>query len=476
MLFHSLDFALLLIATLIIFYFFPPKTRIYLLSLSDILFYIVSGVEYLLLFIVVSAIVYFCALRMIFDSHYKKIYLWTGILIALSNLIFFKYIGFILTNINHILHLNLFQGNILLSHLILPIGISFYTFQLVAYLVDVFKEKIEPCRSILTFWVFVSFFGHLIAGPIMRGKVYLPQIEKIEYKSFQIENMKYGFYYIVLGLIKKTIFADTLAPKVDFYFSQTANLNSLEGWFAAYLFAFQLYFDFSAYSDMAVGIGRLFGLKLDVNFRTPYISANATEFWKRWHITLSNWIKDYVYIPLGGSRKGLFFQCLFIIAAMTVSGIWHGASWTFVIWGLYHGLLITGHKIYTVLTKNLHPSYTKGLFYKVFSVVLFFQLTTIGWVFFRVNNINEAFALVCRMIKLSHLDYHPVYLTYFLFIALLYLLHLAEYFLTIHRKSLVFFWDKYVPEYLRAAIYTIILLVLILFIKTEQNTFIYFQF
>jgi len=475
MLFHSFDFALLLTIPLIIFYLFPSRIRIYLLTFSDILFYIVSGVEYLILFIIVSSIVYFCALK-INNCRHGKIYFWIAILITVSNLIFFKYTGFILANAGHLLHLNLLEKTTFLSHIILPIGISFYTFQLVAYLVDVSKKKIKPCRNILIFWVFVSFFGHLIAGPIMRGKDFLPQIENVVYNKFQIENIKSGFYYIVLGLIKKTVFADTLAPKVDFYFSQTANLSSLDGWFAAYLFAFQIYFDFSAYSDMAVGIGRLFGLKLDVNFRTPYISANATEFWKRWHITLSTWIRDYVYIPLGGSRKGLFLQCLFIIAAMAVSGLWHGASWTFVIWGLYHGLLITGHKLYMVLTNSRQPGFKKSLPYKVICVALFFQLTTIGWVFFRVNNINDALDLLWKMVTLSHFEYNPVYLLYFSFVLLLFLLHVAEYYFTIHKGSLALFWGKYMPHYLRAAIYLIILVVLVLFTKTEQNAFIYFQF
>lgn len=466
MLFHSFDFALFLVITLLAFYLFPSRARIYLLLLADILFYAVTGIEYLALFILISVIVYFCALKV--GSRYGRAYLWLGILIAACNLVFFKYTDFILENVG--------RESTLTVHLILPLGISFYTFRLIAYLVDVARKEIEPCRSILVFWVFVSFFGCLIAGPIMRGKSFLPQIEKIRQNSFQMENIKHGSYYIVLGLIKKIVFADSLTPKVDFYFSQIANLNSLDGWFAAYLFAFQIYFDFSAYSDMAVGISRLFGLKLDINFKTPYISANAAEFWKRWHITLSSWIRDYIYIPLGGSRKGIFLQYLFIIAAMAVSGLWHGAAWTFVLWGVYHGLLSVGHKIFTVLTKKARSSFAGSFTCRIVSVFLFFQFTVVGWVFFRAGNINEAFSLIYSMVSFSRLDYDPVYLFYFLFIAFLYLLHWAEYYLTARKDTLLSFWEENVPDYLRAAVCTIVLLGLILFIRTEQNTFIYFQF
>jgi len=310
----------------------------------------------------------------------------------------------------------------------------------------------------------------------MRGKDFLPQLENTLFSRFNHEDIKIGFYYIILGLTKKIILADTLAPRVDYYFSNIAHLNTFDAWFAAYLFAFQLYFDFSAYSDMAVGIGRLFGLRLSINFMTPYISPNATEFWKRWHITLSSWIKDYIYIPLGGSRKGLVLQCLFMITAMAVSGLWHGAAWTFVIWGIYHGLLLVGHKVLATLNKNRQMNQKGITLSRIVSVFFFFQLTVIGWVFFRAETIGEGFQLIVLMLTFSQVEYNQVYLLYFSFIALLYVLHLLEYLLITHRKALVHFWENKVPAGVRAAFYVLLMIILVLCIKTEENSFIYFQF
>lgn len=473
MLFNSLEFFLFLGLALIVFYLLP-KTRLYLIVVADVLFYGLFGLQYLFLFLLMTTLIYLCALKT--ASSRSRFFFWAGLLTAVLNLIFFKYTGFILNNVRYLFHLQIPWDGAFLAHIALPVGISFYTFQLISYLVDVKRGKIAPCRSFLDFWVFVSFFSHVIAGPILRGHVFLPQLRDFNKKKILPEHIKYGLYYILFGLVKKIVFADTLAPKVDYYFSQAAALNSLDAWFAAYLFAFQIYFDFSAYSDIAVGVGRLFGLRLPFNFKTPYLSGNATEFWKRWHITLSSWIKDYIYIPLGGSRKGLALQILFIIVSMTVSGIWHGAAWTFVAWGLYYGLLIAGHKLYLTWLTKTQPAFGRSLAGRIVSVIIFFQVTAIGWVLFRAKNFSDAAGMIWKMVSFSQLSLQKSYVLYFGFILFLYALHIIEHYLISNKVVLANWWESHFPPYVRAAVYTVVIFLLILFTKTAKSTFIYLQF
>ena len=473
MLFHSFEFIFLLIITLALFYFFPKK-RLWMLAVANLVFYGVSGVGYLAIFLSVSLITYFCSRKL--SSPNGKIYYLIAIIINLSNLVFFKYTGFILKNIEIFFNIHFQWQDALLAKIILPVGISFYTFQLIAYIVDVWRKDIEPCKSFVEFWVFIAFFAQLIAGPIMRGEEFLPQVEKLNEIRYKEANIKYGLYYIAMGMTKKLAFADVLAPRVQYYFGQASQLGTLDSWFAAYLFAFQIYFDFSSYSEIAIGIGHLFGLKMAINFKTPYLSGNASEFWKRWHITLSSWIKDYIYIPLGGSRKGFFMQCIFLLTAMSLSGLWHGAAWGFIVWGVYHGLLSAAHKIYNRVLKNKDLAFTKSKVYKWISVFVFFQLTTIGWVFFRAETLQDAIHMIWRMVSLTDIRFSSRYIIYFGFIALLWVLHFIEYEVRKKANKLLDIWRGYCPDYIRAAAYVMIFIILVMFTQTEQSSFIYFQF
>lgn len=310
----------------------------------------------------------------------------------------------------------------------------------------------------------------------MRGEEFLPQVKRLREIKYDENNIRYGLYYIVMGMTKKLIFADILAPKVQYYFGQASQLGTLDSWFAAYLFAFQIYFDFSSYSEIAVGVGHLFGLQMAINFKTPYLSGNASEFWKRWHITLSTWIRDYIYIPLGGSRKGFHMQCIFLLTAMALSGLWHGAAWGFIVWGIYHGLLSVGHKIYGRILKNRESIFVKSKIYKWLTVFVFFQLTTIGWVFFRTESLRDAIHMIWKMVSLSDIRFSKIYILYFGFIALLWLLHLAEFAIRRNAYRLVSAWRTYCPDYIRAATYVMIFIILIMFTQREQSSFIYFQF
>lgn len=473
MLFHSFEFMSLLIITFSLYYLFPRK-RLGLLAVANLVFYSVSGIGYLLIFLGVSAITYYCSIKL--KAAHGKLFYSFGIFVNFANLAFFKYTGFILKNVEAALGVHFPWQDTLLAKIILPVGISFYTFQLVAYLVDVKREEIVPCESFVKFWVFISFFAQLIAGPIMRGKEFLPQITLLNKIKYKEDNIRIGLSYIAMGLAKKLMFSDILSPRVEYYFAQANQLGTLDAWFAAYLFAFQIYFDFSSYSEIAVGVGKLFGFDMTINFRTPYLSGSPSEFWKRWHITLSSWIKDYLYIPMGGSKRGFPLQCLFLLIAMTLSGLWHGAAWSFIIWGIYHGLLSVLHKLYARWKHHRNPPFVHHRWYTWATIFMFFQLTTIGWVFFRAENLSHALHMVKVMLTFSHFSFSSVYLLYFGFIGCLWLLHLVEYQVRKNALSLMAIWRTYFPDYVRAAAYVIVFLILIMFTQGEQSTFIYFQF
>ena len=342
MLFHTPEFFFLLLILFPI-YWLIPSLRLLVLGIGNAIFYGWAGIGYLILFLSMSLFTY--AVSLALEKYKKKSILAIGIIINVLNLMFFKYSVFLLENIEYLSGMDLIAPESIWTKIILPIGISFYTFQLIAYIVDVYKDQIKPTKSFLQFWVFISFFGQLVAGPIMRGNEFFPQIQQLKKVKLTVSYIKFGVFFIILGLIKKVAIADLVSPMVGGYFN-TPVISTAEAWIGAYLFGFQIYADFSAYSDIALGLGYLFGFKLAINFKTPYLSASPTEFWRRWHITLSNWIRDYIYIPLGGSRKGRIRTDVNLLAAMLISGLCHGAMWTFVIWGGIHGLMLIAHKLY----------------------------------------------------------------------------------------------------------------------------------
>ncbi|GIP33223.1 MBOAT family protein [Paenibacillus sp. J2TS4] len=474
MLFHTPEFMVLMITTMILYYLLPNR-RIFLLSIANVIFYAVAGIGHLFVFIAVSIFTYYCS-KMLRGKH-GKAFLAAAVLVNVFNLVFFKYTIFLLRSMEQLLSIQLLTENSFWLTIVLPIGISFYTFQMIAYVVDIYKGKINPSRTLLEFWVFIAYFASLIAGPIMRGQELLPQVENIRSIRFDHRNMRIGAAFLGLGLFKKIVLADYISGYVDTFFSRTAELTGAEGWVAIYLFAFQIFFDFAAYSEMAVGIGYLFGIKLVNNFQTPYLSTNATEFWRRWHITLSSFIRDYIYIPLGGSRKGKIRQYVNLFLAMTISGIWHGAAWTFMIWGMFHGALLIGHKLYNKGKERLGlTKLDSSKIYHVFAVIVFFHLTCIGWVFFRVSGFQNAVSLLQRMLTPEAFLFPKELHKYLLVVVVLYLLHIVEYYLFTHASKLSRVWHVRFPAPVRAVVYTVIITVFILLLRTEQNTFIYFQF
>ena len=472
MLFHTPEFIFLMIIALVPYYYLP-KLRLYILAVFDIIFYSIGGIGYLALFVFITSATYLLAWKL--QEEGKKYYLWLAICLNVANLVFFKYTFFILANLGKLFTLPLLNQNSFFQHLLLPIGISFYTFELIAYIVDVYLGKIPPARSWMVFWVFISFFPHRVAGPIMRGKELIAQVDNLP--AIAVGNTtSLGLAYLAMGLLKKIIIADYIAVWANNFFAAGSGLNSTGAWVAAYLYTFQIYYDFSAYSEMAVGISYLFGIKLALNFKTPYLSANATEFWKRWHITLSEWIRDYIYIPLGGSWYGSGRKYLNLFIAMAISGLWHGAAWTFVIWGMYHGILLIIHNIYGKWAKpQWLDRFSNTRFYHTLSIVVFFQFVCIGWVFFRVDGIANAARIVLKMLMFNPLHFDTNLVKYLAVIVFLFILHIVEKWGRQNYHQLAEVWQRFLPAPIRALAYTMFIIILIISVKT-QSSFIYFQF
>jgi alginate O-acetyltransferase complex protein AlgI len=473
MFFQTPEFFFCLFVVIAIYYLLP-RGRMVLLAAVSLAFYALAGLGPAALFVGITIANYYLG-RALLGPHKKQL-LWAGIILNVANLVFFKYTLFFLSIAEKVLHISLLPKIPFVADLVLPVGISFYTFQFISYLVDVYQQKIPPSQNLLVFWVFGSFFPHVVSGPIMRGGELIPQLEQIGTLEIR-QNIRLGLGYLAMGLFKKLLIADYIAVYANNFFAGSASLGTVETWIAAYLYTFQLYFDFSAYSEMAVGIAYLFGIKLNLNFKTPYLSANATEFWRRWHITLSTWIRDYIYIPLGGSRRGELRKYLNLFLAMSISGLWHGAAFTFVIWGMYHGLLIIAHNIYRKFKVCLGlKRFFNSPAYRFISIFIFFHLTCIGWVFFRATSLQQALQMVHRMVIPYQLNFSAYTGKFLLLIAGLYLLHIMENWVRAHAQQLAVAWERLFPAPLRALAYTAFILVLIIFSQGQTSEFIYFKF
>jgi alginate O-acetyltransferase complex protein AlgI len=274
--------------------------------------------------------------------------------------------------------------------ILLPLGISFYTFEAISYIVDVYTGRVKPFTSLRDYWLYILFFPHLLAGPIVRSHDFAPQLTRP--KRFSWLRFEAGVQLFLLGAFKKAVLADWMASIVDPVFKTPGDYGSAALWTASLAYSVQIYGDFSGYSDMAIGLAHLMGFKLPANFRTPYLSASIGEFWRRWHISLSSWLRDYLYIPLGGNRGGEMATCRNLLATMTLGGLWHGASWTYVLWGVYHGLLLTVARLVPV------PAWACAVWMRPFWIALTFLSVTFGWVLFRATSFADAATVLRGMV------------------------------------------------------------------------------
>ena len=309
-----------------------------------------------------------------------------GLAFNLGLLGFFKYTDFFLENFNGI-----FGSNIPLPHILLPIGISFFTFTQIAFLVDAYKGEAKE-YSFIHYVLFVSYFPHLLAGPILHHKEMMPQFASRWNWAIRWRHIALGLFIFSIGLFKKVAIADTFAVWANSGFSNSASLHLIDAWVTSLSYTFQLYFDFSGYTDMAIGISLLFNIKLPINFNSPYKAVSIQDFWRRWHITLSRFLRNYLYIPLGGNRKGKYRTYINLIVTFLLGGLWHGAGWTFIIWGLMHGIALAIHRLWQNLGFKLNI---------VVAWLITFNFVNLAWVFFRAENFNQGMQVVKAMLGLN---------------------------------------------------------------------------
>ncbi|MCW5514889.1 MBOAT family O-acyltransferase [Muriicola sp. Z0-33] len=479
MLFNSIDFAVFLPIVFFLYWFVTNKH----LKLQNLLIVLASYFFYgwwdwrFLSLIVFSTLVDYTvglALKKEEVKVKRKILLWISIVVNLGFLGFFKYYNFFLDNFVSAFSFFGYEISGTALQIILPVGISFYTFQTLSYTIDVYRQKLNPTKDIIAFAAFVSFFPQLVAGPIERASNLLPQFYKR--RTFDYSKATDGLRQIIWGLFKKMVIADNCATYANEIFNNSADYNGSTLLMGAVFFTFQIYGDFSGYSDIAIGTSRLFGFNLKQNFAFPYFSRDIAEFWRRWHISLSTWFRDYLYIPLGGSRGSKLMKVRNTFIIFVVSGFWHGANWTFIIWGALNALYFLPlllrnknrvHLEVIAATKSL-PTFREG-----FNMFLTFGLTVLAWVFFRAENIEHAISYLTNMFTASVFSLPEILPLDVM--ALVLILLIVEW---VGRRQLYALegLQNVKSRIAHFSILFVIVIVILLFMSNTEQEFIYFQF
>ena len=479
MLFNSLVFFLFLSIVFVLYWLFRNQLKLQniIVLISSYIFYGWWDWRFLSLIVISSLADYFIGLWL--DRSEKKtkrkLLLALSIVVNIGILGFFKYFNFFIDSAAGFLNQFGFQANPTSLQIILPVGISFYTFQTLSYSIDIYRRQIEPTKDVIAFFAFVSFFPQLVAGPIERARNLVPQF--LKKRTFDPVNAGDGIRQMLWGFFKKIVIADNAAVYANEIFTNYSDHTGGTLLLGAVLFGFQIYGDFSGYSDIAIGTARLFGFSLMQNFAFPYFSRDIAEFWRRWHISLSTWFRDYVYIPIGGSRVSRIKQIRNVFVIFLVSGFWHGANYTFIAWGAAHALLFV-----PLLIFNKNRRYTQYIENRellrnpqiILKILLTFLLVTVAWIFFRAQTIGEAFDYIGKMIqtlfdapvKKFNISAQPV------FFALILMLILEW----INRKEKHGLQIKNWPAAARWFIYVFIALFIFMFGRFEQTEFIYFAF
>jgi D-alanyl-lipoteichoic acid acyltransferase DltB (MBOAT superfamily) len=450
------------------FVFLKQTPRVYLILVGSLVFYGAWNYSFIPLLVGSGIADYFIAqaIGKSDNNAIKKRWVTLSLVINLGLLGMFKYADFVLVSVADLLSTLGYQASLPTLSWVLPVGISFYTFQSLSYTIDVYRGDMKPRKGLVEFVAALSFFPQLVAGPILRAKLILPQMHAIALPSWA--SAKHGFLLITVGLIKKTG-ADILAIPAEKAFAAQEALSTLEVWTGVLAFAGQIYGDFSGYTDMAIGIALLLGFKIPLNFRVPYFALSPVDFWRRWHISLSSWLKDYLYISLGGNRNGNRTRNVFI--TMLLGGLWHGAAWTFVAWGAFHGAIITATHYLGSLSMFQSFNQSNSFWIKVIKWAITFYLVLIGWVFFRATDIQSAVEILSTMHSFGNpveLGRHAI--AFFVLTSIWVLLvHIMDFFVIEGADKLEgnpwLFW-----------ILIILGQAICLFIGEPSNEFIYFQF
>lgn len=480
MLFNSLTYFFFLVIVFFLYWIILKKNlqrQNLLLLVASYIFYGWWDVRFLGL-IFISSLVDFFGGRAIFeqsDLRKKKYLLWLCISINLGMLGFFKYYNFFIDSFNQLVIQFGFQSSMKTLRIILPVGISFYTFQSLSYSIDIYRGKIKPTNDFVSFMTFVSFFPQLVAGPIERASELLPQF--LKQRRFDSDYIVSGFRFILYGLFKKMVVADRLAFFVDHIYSSPETYSGTVTLAATFMFGIQIYCDFSGYSDIAIGSARLLGFDLMQNFKTPYLAKSIKEFWHRWHISLSTWFRDYVYIPLGGSRVSQNRWIINILITFTISGLWHGASLTFIVWGFLHGLFLLAERFKSKFIRTT-KKFT-GL-----NLITTFIIVNILWVFFRADSFDQSLSVLSgfRNLNFDFLSKVPGLLsannefrTFFIavmagfpiFVLIEILIGKTDFDTIIKGKNTITRWSSYI---------ILAFMVLIFGVLDNAPQFIYFQF
>lgn len=440
--------------------------NIYLTLFSIFFYYKSSGLYFLLL--LVTAVVDYNLARQIARTEAKKkrtLFLVISLIVNIGMLVYFKYTNFFLGMVYDVINKPFDPLTIFL-----PVGISFFTFQSLSYTIDIYRRNIEPVKDISEFAFFVTFFPQMVAGPIVRASVFLPQVRQTPFVSKA--DFGKAIFLICIGLFKKAIISDYISLNfVDRIFDNPGLYTGLENLFGIYGYALQIYCDFSGYTDMAIGIALLMGYRLPVNFNSPYQSASITEFWRRWHISLSSWLRDYLYISLGGNRKGKIRTYINLMITMLLGGLWHGAALRFVIWGALHGIGLTFEKLLTSLVKI-----PKNKLTRILGVIITFHFVCFTWVFFRADNMKVVHDMLTQITTAFHAgimaDFIKGYPYILMLMALGYILHFIPSHIENYAQQIVI----KSPFVLKVAYLVVIVLVVIQIKSSEIQPFIYFQF
>jgi alginate O-acetyltransferase complex protein AlgI len=480
--FVSFNFVVFFAAVLAGLALMPTRqSRHAFLLIASLVFY-AAGTPWFIIVLLVPAVVdYACAIRMEHteDPAARRQWLLLSLVINLGVLTYFKYSNFFVDGIARVLGLE--PGLLVIA---LPIGISFFTFKTMSYTIDVYRRQLRACRSLMDYTMFVSFFPELVAGPIVRASIFLPQMSRALRPS--IARAAVGLPMILLGVTKKLLIADRLAIFVDRVFRAPGVFSQGTIVTAVVAYSLQIYCDFSGYTDIAIGVAKIIGFDLPENFNMPYLATSISEFWRRWHITLSRWLRDYLYIPLGGSRRGTRRTYVNLMITMALGGLWHGANWTFVLWGVLHGVGLAVHKAWT----HIRPPKLgdEGVAGTVLGWILTYAFVCVGWIFFRAPDLTSAMIMLRRIVDPSAGGVEWFYLPFWLLLPLVVLGHVTGVRLSRRSEpsteapSLTPTIHTGIPTpalslgFSAAFIVTVWLGVLFLFSPVTRSPFIYFQF
>jgi alginate O-acetyltransferase complex protein AlgI len=478
MLFNSIDFIVFLPIVFLLFWAFNGKLKIQniIILLASYVFYGWWDWRFLSLILFSTVLDYSIGILLLKNENQKirKLLLFSSIIVNLGFLGFFKYYNFFLDNFISAFSFLGYPIKANTLNIILPVGISFYTFQTLSYTIDVYRKNLEPTKDFISFAAFVSFFPQLVAGPIERASNLLPQF--YTKRNFEIEKAKDGLRQILWGLFKKVVIADNCAEYANQIFNNSNDYSGSTLLLGAFFFSLQIYGDFSGYSDIAIGVSRLFGFDLMRNFAFPYFSRDIAEFWRRWHISLSTWFRDYLYIPLGGSKGGTWMKIRNTFAIFLVSGFWHGANWTFIVWGLLNALYFLPLLLLKQNRNNLEIAAFGKTFPSIreFSSILFtFFLTLNAWIFFRAENIHHAIEFLISMYNFSLFSVPEIFPRLILILILFFIV------LEWWGREGQFATQKitnFRSKSLRWIFYSFIIFLIGMYMQTEETPFIYFQF